>query len=113
MGNHHVEKKIDHMDATVRRELSKIAPDQALIRAIENHGIAEIPLPYPGRELLLIEFPEFPSVLFVFQKLVAFQLIADIEGHFTGAEFFKQYDIHAISIDRERRWQELPAKVAP
>ena len=71
MGNHHVEKEIDHMDATVGRQLSKVAANHAFIRAVENNGIAEIPLPYPGRELFLIEFPEFPSVLFVLQKLVA------------------------------------------
>ena len=45
--DHHVEEQIDHVHAALIGHLGKVTADDAAVRAIENHRIAEVALPDP------------------------------------------------------------------
>ena len=96
---------------SVKAHLTERFADDRLIRAGNNLGVEEVPVPHPHAELGVVVLTEAATVFLVPQQGIALDLVAEVQGGGTGAEFLEHHQVDAVGVHLERHRQVLPAEV--
>ncbi|SGO30774.1 Uncharacterised protein [Mycobacterium tuberculosis] len=104
----HIEERVQRVQPALVGYCPETLTDQRLIRAFDDHGVVEVPMPQRRSELDAIELaPERPAVRPVGQELVALQLVTQMKGRRSGAELLEDRQVDAVGVQLERDRQML------
>ena len=98
-----VEEGVDRMQATtIESHLAERLAYHGFVGTRDDLGVEEVAVPHPDTELLLVVFAEPPSIVFVLNQCVSFDVVAQMQSGCARTEFLKDHQVDAVGVHLER-----------